>query len=506
MARQRGAAAAGQQPEPVVEAVGDLRRGHRAQAGGGQLDGQRHAVQAAADRQRRVGVGGHAETRANGGAAFVQQAHRRVAERPVVVGAGRRLVRRDGERRHLAERLAGDAERFAAGGQHPHAGALGEHPVDDGGARVDEVLAVVQHDQRAFAGERGDKAVERVCGGGRAAAHGRHQGGVAQAEGAQQRVRDLGRVADGGQFHQPDAAGHAVGEAFGGLDRQPGLAGAARPGQGHQAVLLQQLADPLDLLLAADEAGQPGAQVAGPAGGRGTADLAAQHGQVHGLQLRRRVDAELLGEEAPGLVVGGERVGTPTGGAQHPHVLAAQPFAQRMRGDQGLDLGRVGTAQREPGLDVVLDGAEALLGEPEHVLAGEGRVGDVGEGGAAPQVECPAEQAGGAGGIGSEDGAPLRHEPLEPRDVDRVGRDVEAVAGRMRLDRRAGQRAAQPGDQRLQRVRRPGRRRVAPQAVREAVAGDDPAGLQRQHDQQRAQPGPADLDRPAGVIGHREGT
>ena len=47
--RQRGPAAAGQQPEPVVEARGELGGRQRAQPGAGQLDGQRQAVEAAAD-------------------------------------------------------------------------------------------------------------------------------------------------------------------------------------------------------------------------------------------------------------------------------------------------------------------------------------------------------------------------------------------------------------------------------------------------------------------------
>ncbi|HEY6312793.1 MAG TPA: ATP-binding cassette domain-containing protein, partial [Streptosporangiaceae bacterium] len=49
----RGAAAAGQQAEPVPEAGRDLLRGHGAQPGRGQLDGQRHAVERAADRGHR---------------------------------------------------------------------------------------------------------------------------------------------------------------------------------------------------------------------------------------------------------------------------------------------------------------------------------------------------------------------------------------------------------------------------------------------------------------------
>ena len=51
--RQRGAAAAGQQAEPVVEPVGELIEGHGAQPGRGQFDRQRHPVQRPADAHHR---------------------------------------------------------------------------------------------------------------------------------------------------------------------------------------------------------------------------------------------------------------------------------------------------------------------------------------------------------------------------------------------------------------------------------------------------------------------
>jgi len=49
LARQYGPAAAGQQPEAVVETVGDLPRGEQPEAGGGQFDGQRQSVEPPAD-------------------------------------------------------------------------------------------------------------------------------------------------------------------------------------------------------------------------------------------------------------------------------------------------------------------------------------------------------------------------------------------------------------------------------------------------------------------------
>ena len=83
---------------------------------------------------------------------------------------------------------------------------------------------------------------------------------------------------------------------------------------------------------------------------------------------------------------------------------------------------------------------------------------------------------------------------LEPDDVGGPRVELELVAGRPGFDHRLGQRAAQPGHQGLQRVRGPGRRLIGPEPVDELAGRDQLAGAQRQHDQQRAQPGPADLE------------
>ena len=58
LARQRGAAAAGQQPEAVVQPRGDLLRRKHLDARGRQLDRQRDAVQPVADLRDggRIGV------------------------------------------------------------------------------------------------------------------------------------------------------------------------------------------------------------------------------------------------------------------------------------------------------------------------------------------------------------------------------------------------------------------------------------------------------------------
>lgn len=52
------------------------------------------------------------------------------------------------------------------------------------------------------------------------------------------------------------------------------------------------------------------------------------------LQFRARIDAELLGEDAPGVVVAGHCVGLPAGPVQAHHVLHMQRLPKRVIRDE----------------------------------------------------------------------------------------------------------------------------------------------------------------------------
>ena len=82
----------------------------------------------------------------------VEQQRRRRAGLPVVAA--------DGQRRHAHHPLAVDAERLSARRQDPRARSTRQHDVDEVGDVVEEVLAVVEHQQHIQVGEeRG----QRVC-------------------------------------------------------------------------------------------------------------------------------------------------------------------------------------------------------------------------------------------------------------------------------------------------------------------------------------------------------
>ncbi len=145
VAGERGAAASGQQPEPVVKPAGDLRRGQRAEPCAGQLDGQRKAVQAPADLgHRRQVLWSQPESEPRGGGPVGEQPQRGHLQR--VTHVDRRRWHR--ERRHRIDLLARGGQRLTGRGQDPHPRAAAQDLLGQPGAGVDEMLAVVQHDEQ----------------------------------------------------------------------------------------------------------------------------------------------------------------------------------------------------------------------------------------------------------------------------------------------------------------------------------------------------------------------
>ena len=188
--------------------------------------------------------------------------------------------------------LAGDLQRLAAGGQHAQAGAGGQQARGQRRAGVQQVLAVVQHQQQRPRPQGGDQAVQQ-----------RHPRRLAHAQGGRHGLGHQRRVGEGGQLHQPDpvreprppgprpgsaAPPSAIGsvpaarlrtrrrrprarQGVGDLQGQAGLAAAAHAGQGHQAHarLAQQGGQGRRLALPADQGGGRRRQVGGGGARRG---------------------------------------------------------------------------------------------------------------------------------------------------------------------------------------------------------------------------------------------
>ena len=159
---QRRPAPAGEQAEPVVQAVGELLDGQRAQPRRGELDRQRHAVEAArtaATTAARFSVG---DARSPARPRRARSSSSAIASYwPSAAAGGGRCGSGQRQRRHGDDVLAGDAQRLAAGREHPQAGRGAEQPVDEPGARLDHVLAVVEHEQELRGRRGGRRAAPR---------------------------------------------------------------------------------------------------------------------------------------------------------------------------------------------------------------------------------------------------------------------------------------------------------------------------------------------------------
>ena len=115
--------------------------------------------------------------------------------------------------------LAADAERSAARGEHSERDH-GRQKVRDERRRVQNVLEVVEEQQRGTAGTRRAHAPRQVG-----------KGDVRGAEGLGHRGRDEGRIANRCQPHKDHPHVARVGSLVRDLQREPRLADAARPHQ-----------------------------------------------------------------------------------------------------------------------------------------------------------------------------------------------------------------------------------------------------------------------------------
>ena len=121
-------------------------------------------------------------------------------------------------------------ERLAAGRQDVDVRRTAEKRRRQAGRRVDDVLAIVEHQQQPAVPERGDQARKRIFGADFQTEHGRD------------RARHQPRVAERRQIDQPDAVLISADQPLGDGEGDRGLADAAGPDDRHQA-LVRELCD-----------------------------------------------------------------------------------------------------------------------------------------------------------------------------------------------------------------------------------------------------------------------
>jgi hypothetical protein len=426
--RQRGATAACQQPEPVRQACGDLVDGERAQPGSRQLDRERLTVQTHADlADAGEGVVVQHERPVDGLRPQDEQTNR-------AAGRGdldRVVLVRHGQGAQLVGALADDAQRLTARRDDAEPRSVGEQVVDESRHAVDEVLAVVEHEQPDHVAHGLEQARALVV-----ARSGRRtieRDDLAQPHRGQHGLDDVVLARDGCELDEP-AGAVTIRRRPGRLDRHARLARSAGAEHRDQAVVVECAAQVVDDVLAAHERGEADRQRR-PRPVRRL--VAAQDRQVQVLQLGRRVDAELVGQHrAQPLVRRQSLVGTAVRG-QPRQVEPPEPVAvrvlRRQRGQLGDDRG----VCAHPCLEARLGRDQPELGEAVRRGCGERDVPEVGERVTAPQRQGVVRPT-------------RRHEALEPQGVDAVA--VQDVARRGRAEHSVGQPAARARHHGLQRV------------------------------------------------------
>jgi hypothetical protein len=107
---------------------------------------------------------------------------------------------------------------------------------------------------------------------------------------------------------------------------------------------------------------------------------------VQRLQCRLGIQSEFLAKQAAGLLVEVERLGLPPGAVHGQHELAAEALPEGMGGHQGLEFAdRLAvTAQGQVRLDAGFERDQSQLFQACDLLLGQGLVGEVLQGRAAP--------------------------------------------------------------------------------------------------------------------------
>ena len=373
--------------------------------------------------------------------------------------------------------LTAQPEGAAARRQHGQAGDGGEQPGDL--ARVvEEALEAVEHEQGRrvamveplgeLVGRRGDDA-ER---GGR---FGGQQAGIVDAVEV-----DMNGTA-------PVVLGHAAG----GLQRQPGLAHAARADEREQAHA-RAGEDPRDLRQLAVTADQfVGRRRQRRRRGTGRGDsgqlgVVLEDRLLEPPQLTAGLDPQLLDQQPAPLAHHLERLRLPAAAIQRQHQVRPQPLSQGMLGHQRPQLAdQVSVAPAgELGAHPLLDRLDAQLLEAVDLALCELVEAMVGQRGPTPEPESRFK-------VGSRRrrvlGARSREQVLEAMRVDGVGLHRERIAGGAAVDRGGvTEPVAQAGHLLLQGLHTVARRVARPHGIDQLVDRDRLWRAQRQRREQGA--------------------
>ena len=324
----------GDKQEPVAEKFEDLRRWEGGSPHGGQLDRQRHAFEEAAqltDRGQLLGI--LVEGRAGVTRSFEEQLDR--GRRCDLLDWDDGLGRREGRQR--LDALPDLTDDDARGRQHAHTRTRREQRADHRGDVGDDVLAVVDHDEHLAIAQEGLQEREGVA------------GTVLVALSEPERGGDMGRhdvaARGGSEVDEPGAVVKVVDESVGDCQSQACLTAPRRAGDRDQAGPFQRLARCDHVVVPADQSCEHGGQVVPRAlrsGARWRVEIRVvdQHRLLECPQRRRGFDAQLVGQDAAGVLERTQRLGLAAAPIQRHHELLPSVLTQRFfcdRASQRVD-------------------------------------------------------------------------------------------------------------------------------------------------------------------------
>ena len=207
------------------------------------------------------------------------------------------------------------------------------------------------------------------------------------------------------------------------------------------------------------------------------------------LKRRARLDPQLFDEGATRVPVDVERLGLTSRPVEREHQLGTQPLAEGMFESERFELrGQLGVlAERELGLDPVLERGQAQLLEPHDFGFGKRLERQIRQRPAPPERECGGEPLSGIRCVAvGERGTPLVDQALEAHEVDALEFALKLVSGRARDDHSLTERLAEVRDVDLERVCGARRRGLAPDALDQRVRRDRLVRAEQEHREHRS--------------------
>ena len=215
--------------------------------------------------------------------------------------------------------------------------------------------------------------------------------------------------------------------------------------------------------------------------------ILAQHPALDLAQRGGRLHAEVVGQRPPERLVTGERLGLPARAVEREHVLRAHVLAQRVLGDQRLEVADRITVKPEcqVGFDAPLERHDTRLLETRALVSREG-LRELGQRTSAPQRESIAEQLPRFCGAALREHLPsVADRALEAGEIELILSDLQQVAGRTRLQAGLGEHLAQLRDVDLHHLQRRFRHPLAPERVDDLLTAHRAIRVQEQQRQQR---------------------